>query len=65
MTIITPVNVINETSNGPRLTEKMQDYIAKAKPGSKIFFENIKARMTKTTVSMPSRSLSPMSFTIQ
>jgi len=64
MTILTPTNVITESSTGPTLTEKMKEYIGKAKPGTKVYFENIKARMKSATPG-PSRSLSPMTFTIQ
>jgi len=63
MTIMTPTNLISENQNGPTLSEKMKDYISKAKPGTKVYFENIKARMKSNTPGA-NRSLSPMTFTI-
>ncbi len=50
------------TSN--QLSQQMRDQLAKARPGDKIFFEYIKAKMA-TGADQSTRSLSPMSFTVQ
>jgi gliding motility-associated protein GldM len=49
---------------GNQLDENMKAIIAKAKPGTKIYFEFIKARM-KDTKDQSSRQLSPMTFVLQ
>ncbi len=50
------------TSN--QLSQQMRDQLARARPGDKIFFEYIKAKMA-TGADQSTRSLSPMSFTVQ
>ena len=50
------------TSN--QLSQQMRDQLAKARPGDKIFFEYIKAKMA-TGADQSTRSLSPMSFIVQ
>jgi hypothetical protein len=64
MVILTSGNLLEYETKGSRLTEQMKDAITKAKPGSKVFFENIKARMDKSK-DTKTYSLSPMSFTLQ
>lgn len=49
---------------GNQLTQQMRDLVAKLPIGSKIYFEYIKAKMA-TGADQSTRSLSPMSFTIQ
>jgi len=49
---------------GNQLDENMKTVIARAKPGTKIFFEYIRARM-KDTKDQSTRQLSPMTFVLQ
>jgi hypothetical protein len=64
MVIISKGNLFEYETQGARLSQPMLDALAKARPGDKIFFENIKARMDKSNDTR-TRSLSPMTFTIQ
>ena len=47
-----------------QLSQQMRDQLARGRPGDKIFFEYIKAKMA-TGADQSTRSLSPMSFTLQ
>ncbi len=49
---------------GNQLDDNMKSIIAKAKPGTKVFFEYIKARMVNTK-DQSTRQLSPMTFVLQ
>jgi gliding motility-associated protein GldM len=49
---------------GNQLDDAMKSVIAKAKPGTKIYFEFIRARM-KDTKDQSTRQLSPMTFVLQ
>jgi len=49
---------------GNQLDEAMKNAISKARPGTKVFFEYIKARMVNTK-DASTRQLSPMTFVIQ
>ena len=51
-------------AKGNQLDENMKSLIAKAKPGTKVFFEYIKARMVNTK-DQQTRQLSPMTFVLQ
>ncbi len=51
-------------TQGNQLTQPMRDQLAKSRPGDKVFFEYIKAKMA-TGADQSTRSLSPMAFTIQ
>jgi gliding motility-associated protein GldM len=64
MVIISKGNLLEYETAGARLSQPMMDALAKAKPGDKVFFENIKARMDKSN-DTKTRNLSPMTFTIQ
>jgi gliding motility-associated protein GldM len=52
------------TAKGNQLDDNMKSIIARAKPGTKIYFEFIKARMVNTK-DQTSRQLSPMTFVLQ
>jgi hypothetical protein len=56
--------IIGKESPDSRLTQEMRDLIQKARPGDKIFFEYIKAKMA-TGSDQSTRQLPPLSFTIQ
>lgn len=64
MVIISKGNLLEYETQGAKLSQPMLDALAKARPGDKIFFENIKARMDKSN-DTKTRNLSPMTFTIQ
>jgi hypothetical protein len=49
---------------GNQLDDNMKSVIAKAKPGTKVYFEYIRARM-KDTKDQSTRQLSPMTFVLQ
>ncbi|MCC7233398.1 MAG: gliding motility protein GldM [Bacteroidia bacterium] len=51
-------------TQGNQLTPNMREALSKSRAGDKIYFEYIKARMDKSA-DQSTRSLSPMSFTIQ
>jgi len=56
--------ILDKESNGSQLTQEMRDLILRARPGDKVFFEYIKAKMA-TGSDQSTRSLPPLSFTIQ
>ena len=51
-------------TTGNQLTQEMRDMVASTRPGDKIFFEYIKAKMA-TGADQSTRTLSPMAFTVQ
>ncbi len=51
-------------TTGNQLTQEMRDMVAGTRAGDKIFFEYIKAKMA-TGADQSTRTLSPMSFTVQ
>ena len=57
-------DILEFDSNTNQLSQQMRDQLAKARPGDKIFFEYIKAKMA-TGADQSTRNLSPMSFTLQ
>ena len=56
--------IIGKEGSGSQLTAEMRELIQRARPGDKIFFEYIKAKMA-TGSDQSTRSLPPLSFTIQ
>jgi len=56
-------DLLEFTTTGSQLSQQMRDALAKGRPGAKIYFEYIKARMDKGDPS--TRSLPPMSFVLQ
>jgi gliding motility-associated protein GldM len=57
-------DILEFESTTNQLTQQMRDQLAKSRPGDKIFFEYIKAKMA-TGADQSTRNLSPMAFTLQ